>query len=63
MFCVVLWHLIINKIKLNAMKVHKTFRFNEELIKVLELQAATENRNLSNLIETILLDYVNNKSK
>lgn len=45
------------------MKVHKTFRFNEELVKTLELQAATENRNLSNLVETILLDYVNNKSK
>lgn len=45
------------------MKVHKTFRFNEELVRILEKQAATENRNLSNLIETILLDYVNNKSK
>lgn len=45
------------------MKIHKTFRFNEELVKVLEAQALLENRNLSNLVETILLDYVNNKPK
>ena len=43
------------------MKVHKTFRFDEDLVKILEKQAKDENRNLSNLVETILLDLVNEK--
>lgn len=38
------------------MKIHKAFRLDEELIQKLQKQADTQNRSLSNLIETILFD-------
>lgn len=41
------------------MKVHKAFRLDEELIQKLQKQADLENRSLSNLIETILFNYLN----
>ncbi len=41
------------------MKVHKAFRLDEELITKLQKQADSENRSLSNLIETILFNYLN----
>lgn len=38
------------------MKVHKTFRLDEELIQKLQILADSQNRSLSNFIETILFD-------
>lgn len=40
------------------MKVHKSFRLDEDLIKKLQQQADAENRSISNLIETILFNYL-----
>lgn len=40
------------------MKVHKAFRLDAELIQKLQKQADSENRSLSNLIETILFNYL-----
>lgn len=41
------------------MKIHKTLRLNKDLIEQLEIIAKKENRNFSNLVETILNDYLN----
>jgi len=41
------------------MKIHKTLRLNKDLIEQLEILAKKENRNFSNLVETILSDYLN----
>lgn len=45
------------------MKVHKSFRLNSDLVYQLEQLASRQNRNLSNLVETILLEYLTTKSK
>lgn len=45
------------------MKVHKSFRLEETLVKQLEKLALEQNRNLSNLVETILLNFLTTKSK
>lgn len=42
------------------MKLHQTFRLEESLIKQLKEQAALENRTVANLVETILLTFLNN---
>lgn len=41
------------------MKVHKSFRLDEDLIKKLQAQADSENRSISNLIETVLFNFIN----
>lgn len=46
-------------IKYNIMKTNKSIRLNQELLGKLEKIAKSENRTLSNLIEKILLEYVN----
>lgn len=40
-----------------------SFRLDEELAERLKVQAAAENRNLSNLIETVLKEYLKKKEK
>ncbi len=42
------------------MKIHRTLRLNKDLIEKLENLAKEENRNFSNLVETILNNYLNN---
>lgn len=41
------------------MKTNKSIRLNQGLLEKLEKIAKSENRTLSNLIEKILLEYVN----
>lgn len=38
-----------------------SFRLEEDLVEQLRVYAKEENRNLSNMIETILLQYVSNR--
>lgn len=38
-----------------------SFRLEEDLVEQLRIYAKEENRNLSNMIETILLQYVSNR--
>ena len=38
-----------------------SFRLEENLVEQLRVYAKEENRNLSNMIETILLQYVSNR--
>jgi len=38
-----------------------SFRFDEEMVEKLRGYAADENRTLSNMIETILLQYLSNR--
>ena len=38
-----------------------SFRLEENLVEQLRVYAREENRNLSNMIETILLQYVSNR--
>lgn len=45
------------------MKVHKSFRLEETLVEQLDKLALEQNRNLSNLVETILLEFLTTKSK
>lgn len=45
------------------MKVHKSFRLEETLVEQLDKLALEQNRNLSNLVETILLNFLTTKSK
>ena len=45
------------------MKVHKSFRLEETLVQQLDKLALEQNRNLSNLVETILLNFLTTKSK
>ena len=40
------------------MKIHKNFRLDERLIKKLQEKANLENRSLSNVIETILFNFL-----
>lgn len=42
-------------------KKNFTFRLNEELVDKLRLCAKNENRNLSNMVETILINYIEQK--
>lgn len=44
------------------MKVHKSFRLEETLVEQLDKLALDQNRNLSNLVETILLNFLATKS-
>ena len=38
-----------------------SFRFDEEMVEQLRVYAKAENRTLSNMIETILLQYLSNR--
>lgn len=40
-----------------------TLRIDEELKKKLDMQAIKENRSLNNLIQKILIDYIEEKEK
>ena len=42
-------------------KKTSSFRLEEDLVEQLRVYAKEENRNLSNMIETILLQYVSNR--
>lgn len=44
------------------MKVHKSFRLEKTLVEQLDKLALDQNRNLSNLVETILLNFLATKS-
>lgn len=45
------------------MKVHKSFRLEGTLVEQLDKLALEQNRNLSNLVETILLNFLTTKPK
>lgn len=45
------------------MKVHKSFRLEETLVEQLDKLALEQNRNLSNLVETILLNFLTTKTE
>ncbi len=40
-----------------------SFRFDEEMVTKLKIYAEQENRKLSNLVETILLQYIAEREK
>lgn len=40
------------------MKLHQTFRLDEEIIEAANKFAATENRTLSNVYETAVIEYL-----
>ena len=44
-------------------KIVYSFRFDEDIIDKLRVYAEAENRNLSNMVETILLQYLSKREQ